>query len=102
MVVDLRKARVIRDFSAGSVSIDDVDGTEEDLGPQENGLIELADDLGERRREPDSIVWLDETRAATANEGDYEDENGVEGGSRSFTIFNVNSGSVVYEALNTF
>ncbi|HUF99469.1 MAG TPA: esterase-like activity of phytase family protein [Ilumatobacter sp.] len=102
VIVDLPTATVTGDFSAGSAAISGVDGTEEKLGPQKSGLIELTDDLGLRRREPDSIVWIDETHVVTANEGDYEDADGVEGGSRSFTVFNAFTGDVVFEAGNTF
>lgn len=96
-IVDLRRGRVIRDFSAGATRIDGVDGTEEEIGPQGNGLIELDDSIGDRRREPDTVAWIDDKRFATANEGDYEDADGIEGGSRSFTIFDRN-GRVQYEA----
>jgi hypothetical protein len=102
VIVDLLTATVSGDFSAGSVEISGVDGTEEELGPQETGLIELTDDLGPRRREPDSIIWIDDTNVVTANEGDYEDADGVEGGSRSFTVFDAHTGAVVFEAGNTF
>lgn len=95
-IVDLPKARVIRHFPAGSTSIEDVDATEEELGPQGGGLIELTDDLPSRRREPDAVQWIDDDTFATANEGDYEDENGVEGGSRSFTLFS-DRGRVEFE-----
>lgn len=102
VIVDLPSAAVVSGFSAGSVAIDGVDGTEEKIGPQRNGLIDLTDNLGERRREPDSIVWIDDVHVVTANEGDYEDETGVEGGSRSFTVFNAFTGEVMFDAGNTF
>jgi sugar lactone lactonase YvrE len=100
-VVDLRRAKVTRHFSAGSVALEDVDATEEELGPQGAGLIELTDDLPERRREPDSVQWIDDDTFATANEGDYEDENGVAGGSRSITLFN-SRGHVEWESGEDF
>ena len=50
------------------------------------GLIELTDTIT-RRREPDAVHWIDDDTFATANEGDYEDEDGEEGGSRGFTLF---------------
>ena len=56
-------------------------------GPQERGLISFGESLT-TRREPDAVAWVDDDSFATANEGDYEDENGEEGGSRSFTVFN--------------
>jgi len=100
-IVDLRTASVIDDFSAGSVSVDQIDTVEEELGPQENGLIELTGSITDRRREPDTVKWVDHDTFATANEGDYEDENGEEGGSRGFTLFNID-GTVEYDAGNSF
>lgn len=99
-IVDLRTAKVVRHFSAGSVTVKQVDATEDGLGPQEAGLIEL-DETIVRRREPDGVKWIDNDRFATANEGDYADADGVEGGSRSFTIFN-KSGKVEYESGASF
>ncbi len=95
-IVDLAKARVIRHFPAGHVTLSDVDATEEELGPQGQGLIELADTI-DRRREPDAVHWIDDDTFATANEGDYEDENGEEGGSRGFTLFD-SHGRVEWES----
>ncbi len=101
VIVDLATATVANDFSAGMADILQVDNTEEELGPQDNGLIELNQDIFDRRREPDAVAWIDNYRFATANEGDYEDENGEEGGSRGFTIFNKN-GNVEYESGSSF
>ena len=100
VIVDLRRARVVDDFSAGTVDVPAVDTTEEALGPQGNGVISLDGELQARRREPDSVAWVDDDTFATANEGDYVDAGGVEGGSRSFTLFN-RSGSIEFEAANT-
>lgn len=100
IVVDLETKQVVNDFSAGSVTISDIDATEEELGPQEQGLIQLTETIT-RRREPDAVAWIDHDTFVTANEGDYEDEAGEEGGSRSFTLFNID-GSVEYEAGNSF
>jgi Esterase-like activity of phytase len=99
-IVDLPKGKVKRDFPAGSVTVRDVDATEEELGPQDQGLIELTDTIT-RRREPDAVHWIDDDTFATANEGDYEDENGEEGGSRGFTLFS-SSGRVEYESGASF
>lgn len=41
------------------------------------------------------------TSFATANEGDYEDENGEEGGSRGFTVFD-QDGTIEYESDESF
>ena len=101
VVVDLRTASVINDFSAGAVDIDGIDTVEEELGPQENGLIELTGSLTARRREPDAVQWVDQDTFATANEGDYEDATGVEGGTRTFTLFNVD-GTVEFDSGNSY
>jgi hypothetical protein len=99
-LVDVARAKVKRDFPAGSATVRDIDATEEELGPQDMGLIEL-DETITRRREPDAVHWIDDDTFATANEGDYTDENGVEGGSRSFTLFR-SDGRVEYEAGSSF
>ncbi len=96
-VVDLRRGEVVRDFPAGTVDVEDVDTTEEEIGPQGNGVISLDGSLSDRRREPDAVQWVDQDTFATANEGDYTDAHGVEGGSRSFTLFN-SSGRIEFEA----
>lgn len=100
-VVDLKSGKVVSHFSAGSTTVEFVDKTEEELGPQRKGLISLTETVEDRRREPDAVAWIDNDTFATANEGDYKDEFGVEGGSRSFTLFNID-GTVEYEAGNTF
>jgi hypothetical protein len=101
VIVDLRRGTIVNHFSAGTVDVDDIDATEEEIGPQGNGAIELSGSLTDRRREPDAVAWIDDDSFATANEGDYEDGNGDEGGSRSFTIFNID-GTVEFEAGNAF
>ncbi len=101
VIVDLPSATVISDFSAGETTVHDVDATEEELGPQERGLIRFEETLT-KRREPDALTWTDDDHVATANEGDYEDENGEEGGSRGFTIFNAWTGAVVFESNEAF
>ena len=101
VLVDLPTRSVIRDFSAGNVNVDEVDTTEEEIGPQGSGAITLDGSLTDRRREPDTVQWVDANTFATANEGDYEDENGVEGGSRSFTLFNTR-GFVEHESRARF
>ena len=89
VLVDLRSGRVIRHFSAGQVDLEGVD-------VEENDRIEPVGVLKGKRREPDSIAWLG-ALLATANEGDYEDTNGEEGGSRGFTLFDYN-GQVWHDA----
>ncbi|RPH97346.1 MAG: esterase-like activity of phytase family protein, partial [Lysobacterales bacterium] len=92
-IVDLVTGETLHQFPAGSVELEQVD-------TNENGLIELAGNI-EKRREPDAVAWLDHDSFATANEGDYEDDEGIEGGSRGFTIFN-QDGSVEYESAAAF
>lgn len=90
VLVDLRRAMVINEFSAGSVDLFNIDTVEDDV-------INPVDTILDRRREPDAITWINDWWMATANEGDYEDENGVAGGSRGFTIFSP-FGGVKYES----
>jgi hypothetical protein len=92
-VVDITTGQVISQFSAGSVELENVDILE-------NDLIELNGSL-EKRREPDAVTWIDPDSSATANEGDYEDANGIEGGSRGFTVFNTD-GTVEFESAESF
>jgi hypothetical protein len=92
-VVDMVTGQTISHFSAGSVELNDVDAVEDEL-------IVLADML-EKRREPDAVAWVDDDTFATANEGDYEDMNGEEGGSRGFTLFN-QDGTIEYESAESF
>ena len=99
-IVDLQTATVLRHFSAGTVELDDVDATEEELGPQGQGLIVLQDAIA-RRREPDAVHWVDADTFATANEGDYVDAAGEEGGGRGFTLFSA-SGGVEWESGASF
>ncbi len=89
VLVDLRRGRVLRHFSAGQVDLEGVD-------VEENDRIEPVGVLAGKRREPDAIAWVGPL-LATANEGDYTDADGAEGGSRSFTLFDYN-GSVWHEA----
>ncbi len=92
-IVNLITGQVIKEFSAGSVELHDVDTKEE-------GLITL-DSTITKRREPDAVAWIDDDSFASANEGDYADENEEEGGSRGFTVFNQNS-TIEYESFESF
>ena len=94
ILVDLRTAKVIKDFNAGDVDLFNVDTKEDDV-------IKPVDTILDRKREPDALTWVSNWWIATANEGDYEDENGVAGGSRGFTIFNM-MGKVQYESGSDF
>jgi hypothetical protein len=92
-IVDIVTGKTINHFPAGSVELNLLD-------TDDNDLIVLDGSL-EKRREPDAVAWIDEDSFATANEGDYEDEFGDEGGSRSFTIFN-QDGTVEYESAEEY
>jgi hypothetical protein len=100
-IVDLATGEVVSHFSAGTVDLEGIDLTEEELGPQGHGRIEFVESRRGVRREPDAVKWIDEDSFATANEGDYEDADGEEGGSRGFTIFNVD-GTVEYDSGTEF
>lgn len=92
-VVDLATGLTIHHFSAGSVELNNVDTTEEDLINLDSTIV--------KRAEPDAVAWIDNDSFAIANEGDYEDANGEEGGARGFTIFN-QDGTVEYESYESF
>ena len=66
----------------------------------EDDLISFDSDIT-KRREPDGVAWIDDESFATANEGDYEDATGEEGGSRGFTVFSID-GTIEYESAETF
>ncbi len=80
-IVDLRSGKVVKHFSAGTVTVTGVD-TEDDGRISPTGTITAA-------REPDAVAWLDDRTIGTADEGDYR------GGSRTWTIFDADSGEVV-------
>ena len=88
IIVDLTTGDIVNHFSAGTVDLTAID-TEDD------GIIRGNATLNDVPREPDTIQWIDGTRFVTANEGDYQ------GGSRGFTIFNID-GTIEYDAGNNF
>ena len=88
IIVDLETGEIVNHFSAGAVDLDAID-TEDD------GIIRGNATLTGVPREPDAIQWVDNARFVTANEGDYE------GGSRGFTIFNID-GTIEYDSGNNF
>ncbi|BBO82174.1 alkaline phosphatase [Desulfosarcina ovata subsp. sediminis] len=92
-IVDLVTGKTVNHFSAGSVTLNNVD-------TEENDLIEFNTAIT-KRAEPDAVAWIDDDSFATANEGDYEDADGEEGGSRGFTVFNID-GLVEYESAESF
>ncbi len=87
-VVDLASGKVVSHFSAGGVTLENVD-TKKDKIISLDGKVENA------LREPDAVKWLDDDRFVTANEGDWK------GGARGFTVF-TKDGKVDFEAGATF
>jgi hypothetical protein len=92
-IVDMATATTTNQFSAGVVDLTNVDTLEDDLISLDSSIT--------KRREPDAVAWIDNDSFATANEGDFEDGLGEEGGSRGFTIFNQN-GTPEYESSESF
>ena len=90
VLVDLATGKVTRDFTAGKVSLTQIDLTD---APRPN-QVNLTESLSVRLREPDGVTWVSASQFVTANEGD------LDGGSRGFTLFNTD-GSVAYDAGNT-
>ncbi|MBL8331399.1 MAG: esterase-like activity of phytase family protein [Rubrivivax sp.] len=85
-LVDLKAGTVTRHFSAGRVTLNKVDLTDERAN-----LVSQTETQADRLREPDGVTWISRTQFALANEGD------LAGGSRSFTIMNTD-GSVVFDS----
>jgi hypothetical protein len=87
IVVVAPAGEVLNHFSAGEVTLEGVDTTEE-------GALVFEDTITVVR-EPDAVTWIDNTHFATANEGD------MDGGSRGWTIFS-QDGEVVFDAGMSF
>lgn len=85
-LVDLKTGSVKNHFSAGTVTLDKVDLTDD-----RPARISLSETQPDRLREPDGVTWISKTRFAIANEGD------LDGGSRSFSVVNT-SGVVEYDS----
>lgn len=88
IVVVGRDGAVVSHFSAGTVDLTEIDATD-------NGELLFTESQPGRKREPDSVKWIDADHFATANEGD------MDGGSRGWTIFS-KTGEVVYESGASF
>jgi hypothetical protein len=93
VIVDLPSRTVVTDFSAGTVDLSQIDNVRAGSGVP--NTISLVNSAAGVRREPDAVTWVGDDRVATANEGD------LVGGSRGFTIFNLD-GSVAFDSGNTF
>jgi hypothetical protein len=85
-VIDLASGRVTAHFTAGTVSLEQVDA-------RRDGMIRPTQRLENLVREPDAVRWLDDERFVTANEGDMVT------GSRGFTIFR-RDGTVQWDSGN--
>lgn len=88
IVVVSSAGEVLSHFSAGSVSLANVDTEEE-------GALTFDGALADIPREPDAIQWIDTDHVVIANEGD------MDGGSRGFTVFH-RDGTEVFEAGMSF
>lgn len=88
MLVDLASGAVIGHYTAGTVSLDRIDASD-----NRPAVIALTESLADIAREPDGAVWLNTAQFATADEGD------LYGGSRGFTVFN-RDGTVAWAAGN--
>ncbi len=88
-IIDGRTGQVQKIFSAGSVAVEGIDIAED-------GAIDQTGSIDDTPREPDAIGWIGDDHIATANEGDWK------GGTRGWTIFDANTGEVVWDAGNTF
>ena len=86
IIADLPSGRVMEHFTAGSVSLEGVDLTDD-------GKVDLSESAENVAREPDAVAWIDGDRFVTANEGDYE------GGGRGFTIFD-RAGTILWDSGN--
>ncbi|CDO28305.1 esterase-like activity of phytase family protein [Mycolicibacterium porcinum] len=87
-VIDGPTGTVQKIFSAGSQSVDGID-------TKEDGVIDQTGSIKDIPREPDAIGWIGDDYVATANEGDWK------GGTRGWTIFNADTGKVVWDAGNS-
>ena len=85
-VVDLAAGKVVKHFSAGTASLDQVD-------TKKDGVISLTGSIKDMPREPDAVKWIDDERFVIANEGDWK------GGTRGFSIFNA-GGTLEYDVGN--
>ena len=79
---------VLSHFSAGLVTLNNVDTEEE-------GALLFTDSLADIPREPDAVQWIDANNVVIASEGD------MDGGSRGFTVFH-RDGTEVFEAGASF
>ncbi|UOQ87877.1 esterase-like activity of phytase family protein [Agromyces endophyticus] len=88
-LIDVNNRRVTGAFSAGTVT-----GSGFDV--KKDKKIDATGSITDVPREPDSIAWVDDRHVATANEGD------LRGGTRGWSVFDVRTGDVVWDAADSF
>ncbi|EOM77392.1 hypothetical protein Rrhod_1197 [Rhodococcus rhodnii LMG 5362] len=88
-IIDGPTGDLVGVFSTGTVSLDGVDTVED-------GAISLTGSITDVPREPDAIGWIDDKHLAAANEGDWK------GGTRGWSVFDVTTGEVVWDARTSF
>lgn len=86
VTIDLATASVISSFTAGSVSLTQIDTVEEDI-------IDQTSSQDDRLREPDAVTWINDEYFVTADEGD------LDGGSRTITMY-MKDGTAVWNSGN--
>jgi Esterase-like activity of phytase len=79
VLVDLKNGKVVNHFPAGTANLTQIDTIDE-----RPNLIDLKDTRNNVLREPDGVTWISESEFATADEGD------LDGGSRGWTIYDIN------------
>lgn len=88
VLIDLPTGNITSAFSTGSVDLEGIDTTDD-------GKLDTDGSLKDVPREPDAVAWLQDRYLATANEGDWK------GGSRGFSIFDSETGKVVWDSGNS-
>jgi hypothetical protein len=86
VLVDLETGDIQNHFSAGTQDLTQIDIADDKL-------ITFKASLSNVPREPDGVSWIDDYHFVTADEGD------LDGGSRGFTIYHMDS-SIVFESGN--
>jgi len=86
-LINLVTGAIVNHFSAGSQNLNNIDIAKDKLITLDSSLTDLL-------REPDGVSWINNKMFVTADEGD------MDGGSRGYTIYNIN-GNVVYESANS-
>lgn len=88
-IIDLATGAVDSAFSTGMATVSGID-------TMKDGVIEQNGTIADVPREPDAVGWIDNRYIATANEGDWL------GGTRGWTVFDTTTGSVAWDAGNSF